>query len=458
MPSQDSNLDALKSEGDINLSAERVRWAEKNIDAETRGWLDEDAKYFLHQSLSTPCLDVLKSCRGATITSLQGRAMLDFHGNNVHQVGFSNPRVTRAIIAQMEELSFCTRRYTNIPAVKLAKKLAQLAPGDLNKILFAPGGTSAIGMAIKLARIATGRHKMISMWDSFHGASLDAISVGGERVFRNGVGPLLPGCEHVPPPDHRHCPWDCHGVCTLKCADYIEYVLEKEGDVACVIAETVRSTPFVPPLDYWRKVRAACDKHGALLILDEIPTCLGRTGRMFACEHYEVVPDMLVIGKGLGGGIFPLAALIAREHLELAGRTALGHYTHEKNPVACAAGLAAIEEIEETGLLAHVRELSAYTMEKLKSMAATHPLIGDVRGLGMMIGVELMQDGKRAAAEAEQVMYEALTRGLNFKVTMGNILTLTPALTISREEMDRALAILGECLHSVASRSPQEPS
>src|SRR5882672_6033615 len=155
MPPHESNLDALKSEGDINLSTRRAVWANANIDAETRCWLEEDAKYFLHQSLSTPCLNVLKSCEGASITDLQGREMLDFHGNNVHQVGFSNPRVTRAIISQMEELSFCTRRYTNIPAIKLAKKLAQIAPGDLNKILFAPGGTAAIGMAIKLARIAT---------------------------------------------------------------------------------------------------------------------------------------------------------------------------------------------------------------------------------------------------------------------------------------------------------------
>jgi 4-aminobutyrate aminotransferase len=196
-------------------------------------------------------------------------------------------------------------------------------------------------MAIKLARAATGRFKTISMWDSFHGASLDAVSVGGEAIFRNGIGPLLPGCEHVPPPDHRHCPFKCDTACNLSCAEYIEYILEKEGDIAAVIAETIRSTPFIPPKEYWKTVRAACDKHGALLILDEIPHCLGRTGRMFTCEHYDIVPDMLVIGKGLGGGIFPLAALLTKDSLnEVMREKALGHYTHEKNPVACAAGLA----------------------------------------------------------------------------------------------------------------------
>src|SRR5579872_407481 len=318
-------LDHLKSEGDINLSSHRQAWARENIGVETRRLLEEDANYFLHQSLSTPCLNALKSAQGAWIEDVEGRRYLDFHGNNVHQVGFGHPRVIAAIKQQLDELSFCPRRYTCEPAVRLAAKLTELTPGDLDRVLFAPGGTSAIGMALKLARVATGRFKFVSMWDSFHGASLDAISVGGEAVFRQGIGPLLPGCEHVPPPDNRHCPFKCGAACNLACADYVEYVLEKESDVAAVIAETMRCTPFVPPPDYWKRVRAACDKHGALLILDEIPIGLGRTGRFFACEHYDVVPDMLVLGKGLGGGIFPLAALVARESLNVAGDKALGH-------------------------------------------------------------------------------------------------------------------------------------
>src|SRR5712692_1812812 len=232
MEPSDDALAGLKSEGDLNVSPHRAAWATENIDAETRHWLDEDARYFLHQALSTPCLDVLAKCDGIYIEDLQGNRYMDFHGNNVHQVGFGNRRVIKAIQEQMKTLSFCTRRYTNVPAVKLAKKLAELAPGDLKKVLFAPGGTSAIGMALKLARVATGRFKTISMWESFHGASLDAISVGGEAIFRAGIGPLLPGCEHVPPPDNRHCPFKCGAACNLSCADYIEYILEKEGAVS----------------------------------------------------------------------------------------------------------------------------------------------------------------------------------------------------------------------------------
>lgn len=439
-----NNLDALRSEGDLNLSSRRAAWQAAHLDEATRQVLAEDTRYFLHQSLSTPCLNVLRGCGGSYIEDLQGRRYLDFHGNSVHQVGFSHPRVLEAIRAQLETLSFCTRRYTNEPAVALAGKLVSLAPGDLNRVLFAPGGAEAISMAIRLARAATGRYKTISMWDSFHGATLDAISLGGEAIFRKDAGPLLPGTEHVPPPDPTGCPFRCGKVCSMQCADYVAYVLEKEGDVAAVIAETVRSAPFFPPAAYWKKIRAACDRHGALLILDEIPTCLGRTGTMFACEQYEVVPDMLVIGKGLGGGVFPLAALLAREGLNVMAERALGHFTHEKNPVACAAALAAIRVIEEEGLLAHARRMGAHALARLQAMQTRHRFIGDVRGRGLMLGVELIDPatGARASALAEAVMYACLGRGLSFKLTMGNILALTPPLTISTAEMDAALEML----------------
>ncbi|NQT01898.1 MAG: aspartate aminotransferase family protein [Planctomycetes bacterium] len=446
------NLDNLLSEGDLNISPRRKAWAKKHIDAETQRWLDLDAQYFLHQSLSTPCLNVLSHCEGINLQDLQGRNFMDFHGNNVHQVGFANHRVIEAVKNQMDKLAFCTRRYTNIPAIKLAEKLAQLAPGKLNKVLFAPAGTAAIGMALKLARMATGKFKTISMWDSFHGASLDAISISGEAIFRKDAGPLLPGTEHVPPPDCYRCLWGCAENCTLKCADYVEYVLSKEGDVAAVIAETVRSTSVVPPIGYWKKIRAACDKYGALLILDEIPHCLGRTGKMFTCQHFDVVPDMLVIGKGLGGGIFPLAALIAREDLDIMPDRALGHYTHEKNPVACAAAIVTIECIEEDNLLANAKKMGIYAMNRMHKMMQQHKIIGAVRGLGLMMGMELVKDRKTkkpATEEAEQVMYSALSKGLNFKVTMGSILTLTPPLTITAQQMDKALNILDECLEEV---------
>ena len=451
---KDFDLDRLRSEGELNISPRRQAWRQEQLDEDTKYWLEEDAKYFLHQSLSTPCLDVLARCKGAWLEDLQGKRFLDFHGNSVHQVGFGHPHVIQAIREQMETLPFCTRRYSNIPAIKLARKLTQLAPGSLDKVLFAPGGTGAVGIALKLARMATGRFKTLSMWDSFHGGSLDTISVGGEAIFRQDIGPLLPGTEHVPPPDAQHCPWDCRGTCSLKCAEYVDYVLEKEGDIGAVIAETVRSTPFIPPRDYWKIIREACDRHGALLILDEIPHCLGRTGKMFTCEHYDIVPDMLVIGKGLGGGIFPLAALVAREDLDVAPDRALGHYTHEKNPVACAAALATIEVIEKEHLLENARDLGDYALGRMQAMKQKHAVVGDIRGLGLLMGMELVKDGKsgeRAMDLAEEVMYRALAKGLSFKLSMGNILTLTPPLTLTTDEMGQAVDILDTCLTEVES-------
>jgi len=453
MEPEKNELEGLQSEGDLNISPKRKDWIKKNINSQTQEWLELDAECFLHQSLSTPCLNVLSHCEDVWLEDIQGNRYMDFHGNNVHQVGFANRRVIEAIKEQMEQLSFCTRRYTNIPAIKLAQKLGQLAGGNLSKVLFAPAGTAAIGMALKLARMATGRFKTVSMWDSFHGASLDAISVGGEAIFRKDAGPLLPGAEHVPPPDCYRCLWGCEqDNCTLKCADYIEYVLGKEGDVAAVIAETARSSSVILPAGFWKKVRAACDKHGALLILDEIPHCLGRTGRMFTCQHFDVVPDILVIGKGLGGGIFPLAALIAREDLDISPDRALGHYTHEKNPVASAAALATIECLEDDNLLANAEDMGAHALNRMHEMMQRHKIVGAVRGLGLLMGIELVKDRQTkepAVDEAEKVMYGALAKGLNFKVTMGNIITLTPPLTITKEEIDRAMDILDGCLEDV---------
>ena len=305
--------------------------------------------------------------------------------------------------------------------------------------------------------MATGRHKTISMWDSFHGATLDTISIGGEAIFRQDVGPLLPGTEHVPPADEYRCVFGCsdRGGCDLTCANYVEYILEKEGDIAAVISEPIRSTPYIPKPAYWQKIRQACDRHGALLIFDEIPHCLGRTGKMFTFENFGVIPDMVVIGKGLGGGIFPLAAIIAHEELDVAAGRALGHFTHEKSPVGCAAALATIEYIEHHKLVEHARDLGTYSLDRLHEMKGRHPLIGDVRGLGLFLGIELVKNRdtrERASDEAEAVMYAALSRGLSFKTTMGNILTLTPALTITKDEMDSALDIIEACITEVEKK------
>lgn len=448
----ESDAHSSRVEGDVNFSPHRDAWHDQHLNGETRRLLAEDAGCFLHQALSTPCLNAVRGAQGVWLEDVEGRRYIDFHGNNVHQVGFGHPRVIAAIKQQLDQLPFSPRRYTNEPAVRLAEKLVKIAPADLSRVLFAPGGASANSIAIKLARAATKRFKMISLWDSFHGATLDTISIGGERTFREHAGPLLPGCEHVPPPDPSHCPFRCGTTCSLACADYVEYVLEHEGDVAAVVAETVRNVPIIPPPDYWKRIRAACDKHGALLILDEIPIGLGRTGQFFAFQNFGIIPDIVVLGKGLGGGVFPLAGIIAREHLNVAAEHSLGHFTHEKNPVACAAGLATLEVMEEQNLVARAAAIGAKTLADLRSRLAAHPLVREVRGLGLLLGVEVSGPNGSALDVAERVMYAALRRGLNFKVSKGTVLTFAPPLNTSEEELDLAWNMLKGALDEVQAQ------
>ncbi|MGL5734260.1 MAG: (R)-1-hydroxy-2-aminoethylphosphonate ammonia-lyase [Beijerinckiaceae bacterium] len=443
------------SESDTNLTGRRAQWQARTLDARTRELLAEDAQYFLKQSVSTPCLNTIVKAEGIWIADGQGRRYMDFHGNNVHHIGYGHPRLKRAIAEEMDRLPFAPRRYANATAVALARKLADIAPGRLSKMLFTTGGSDAVEVAVKIARTATGRHKTLSFWDAFHGAGFGASALSGESLFRSGrAAPLMAGDQHVAPFACYRCAYghdvDAQGQpfldrCKLACANMVDYVLSRETDVACVVAEPARAVPYIPPPGFWQAVRAACDRHGALLIFDEIPTGLGKTGKMFACEHDGVEPDILVMGKALGGGILPIAAVITRPDLDVGGDYAFGHYTHEKNPVTARAALTTIEIIEDERLVENAARVGALALERLTAMQRKLPAIGDVRGRGLLIGIDLVTDrDSRAPANdlAEAVLYRALDAGLSFKTTMGNVLTLTPPLTTTADEMMRALDIL----------------
>src|SRR5829696_1872502 len=440
------------SESDTNLSPERRDWAARNLDVPARALLAEDECYFLRQSVSTPCLNAIVKAEGVFIEDTAGRRMMDFHGNNVHHIGYGHPRLKRAIAEQMDALPFTPRRYTSEPAVALAKKLAAIAPGDLSKVLFTTGGSDAVEVAIKLARAATGRYKTLSFWDAFHGAGFGAAAVGGEALFRSGpVGPLMPGAEHVAPFSSYRCPYGTSSAeeSSAACARMIDYVLGREGDVAALIAEPIRAVPYIPAPGFWREIRKICDRHGTLLVFDEIPTGLGKTGKMFACEHDGAVPDILVLGKALGGGILPIAAVIAKPELDVAGAWAFGHYTHEKNPVTARAALTTIQIIEDEGLVENAARVGARAIERLQEMSRRLPAIGDVRGRGLMLGIELVKDRSTKEPDdglAQEVLYRALDRGLSFKTTMGNVLTLTPPLVVTEAEMMEALDIIARAI------------
>jgi len=448
-----------QSEGDVNLSSNRARWAEDALGEVSLGLLARDEAVFVRQTLSTPCLSAVVKAEGSWLEDADGRRYLDFLGNSVHHIGHAHPRVLAAVQAQMETLCFAPRRFTCEPAVKLAETLCTMVPGGPWKVLFAPGGSEAVEIALKIARLATGRFKTLSFWDSFHGAGFGAASVGGEALFRSGgIGPLLPGTEHVPPFSCFRCPYGFESAggapelerCKMACAGMVGYALKSESDVAAVVAEPIRAVPYLPPPGFWPEVRRACDESGTLLIFDEIPTGLGKTGRFCAHEHVGVSPDILVLGKALGGGMLPLAAVLARSDLDVMADKAIGHYTHEKNPVLAAAALATLEVIVEEGLVSRAAELGDYLLAELRAMAAHLSVIGDVRGAGLLVGVELLTaKGGPAIDEADCVLYAALRRGLSFKTTMGSVLTLSPPLTVSRAELDLSISILGDCLAEV---------
>lgn len=431
---------ARVEEGDSNRSEARQQFRASHHSPQTRAILDRDEAVFVHQSLSTPCMNVLSGCDGPYLIDAEGRRILDLHGNGVHVLGFAHPQVVAAVTRQLNTLPFSTRRYTNDPAIRLAETLAGQLPGGSRdwRILLAPAGSLAIGTAMKAARLTTGRYKAIGMWGSFHGSSLDTISIGGERMFRDRMGPLLPGTLHVHP-------W-VPGRSVDDALGEIERLFRVEGDVGALLAEPVRwSTITVPPREYWQGVRRICDQHNAMLIFDEIGTCMGRSGDWFAFERFGVVPDAVVLGKALGAGVIPLAAVAIRAELvtpELTGDIALGHYTHEKNPLASAAALAAIGVINDQRLLSRAKEFGELSLANLRERLGTLPGVVAVRGLGMMFAVELADE-----SHAERTMYRCLSGGLSFKVSSGRVLTLVAPINLPEKDMEFAI----ETLHGAIS-------
>ncbi|ENO1847533.1 TPA: aspartate aminotransferase family protein [Vibrio vulnificus] len=443
----------FRSEGDVNTTPARQAWNASMDDERTQALLKRDSEVFLHQAMSTPCLDTLEAAEGIYIQDATGKKYMDFHGNNVHQLGYGHPHVIKRVQEQIAKLPFSPRRFTNETAIECAEKLTQICGGELNRVLFAPGGTSAVGMALKLARHITGNYKVVSLWDSFHGASLDAISVGGEACFRQGMGPLMAGVERIPPAVSYRGAFPVADGSDVHYADYLEYVIEKEGGVGAFIAEAVRNTDVqVPSKAYWKRIREICDKHNVMLIIDDIPNGMGRSGEWFTYQAYDIEPDMLCIGKGLGGGLVPIAAMVTKDKYNTADQISMGHYTHEKSPIGCAAALATMEAIEQDGLLDKAKADSQFMREKLLEMKAKYPVIGDVRGIGMLWGIELVTDHEskaRAYDEAEAVLYQCLNNGVSFKVSQGNVIQLSPPLIITHEQLTEALAIFEEAIAKV---------
>lgn len=425
----------------------------ENNDA-TQALLDRDANVFFHQTLSTPVFNTITRAEGAYIYDGSGKKYLDLHGNGVHTVGYQNPRVIQAIQQQIaENLTFAPRRFTNEPAVELAEKLVGIAPEGLTRVLFCPGGSEAIEMAVMLAKLYTGKWKTLSYYGTFHGAGFQAVSLGADAHFREGIGPVIPGAIHLELPDYYRNPWGWTNQQQID-DEYLRQLrtqIEFNPDIAALISEPIFYNSTVPTRYYWEQVQALCKAHNILLIFDEIYTAFGRTGKMFASEHF-VTPDIVVVGKGFGGGVVPYAGIIGREGLNVLEHKSIGHYTHEKNPLCAAVARAVIEEVEQKELVAHAHDLGEYFKAGLLELQAEFPIIGNVSGLGLNLAVDLVKDHQtktRAIEEANQLMGFCMERGISFKLIQGNILNLKPALVVTKGEVDWVLEVLRDGLTSL---------
>jgi len=402
---------------------------------------------------------VIETASGAVITDVNGREYLDcFAGISVVNAGHCNPQVIAAAKAQMDKLIHGSSYLYHVqPVADLAEKIAHIAPRGLTKTFFGNGGAEAIEGALKLARLYTGKHEFVALQTSFHGRSFGALSVTGNMGRKKRGGPYGTGVAFAPAPYVYRSQWpNDPEECGRQCARAIEDIIRfaTSGDVAAFIAEPILGEGgiIVPPLNYFKEVKKVLDQHGILFIADEVQSGFARTGKMFAIEHYGVTPDILVTAKGIADG-FPLSAFTTRPEIAAAYKPGDHLSTFGGNPVCCAAALANIAFMESEQLAARATETGEYAMAKLRDLQRQYPLIGEVRGLGLMIGVELVKDEKLtpAALEAEAIRDSLLRQGVLVGVggAYGNVVRFQPPLVITRMQIDQAIAAFGKALAEV---------
>jgi len=448
----------LNREGDINTSSQRQLWI-NGLDDGSRAVLKEDEAVFIKQSLSTPGMDVIIDAEGCYLHSRSGKKYLDFHGNSVHQIGYKNPYVMEAVKKQLDNLPFIPRRFTAEIAVEAATRLIDKTLSKDYRVLFTPSGSAAVGLALKIARKVTGRHKVISMWESFHGAGLEAISAGGEYTFSKDMGPMMPGhIKAIPFNAYRNLIHSASKEDVARfCLDYIEYIIHNEGDIGAILLEPIRATDVhVPPPSYFQRLKRICAANGILLIFDEIPTALGRSGAFYAHQLFGIEPDILVLGKGLGGGVIPQAAVLARSPLDCAHDISLGHYTHEKPAAGGAAICATLSYLEELKLLHQCKKLSAYASKRSAQLFKQYECLGDIRIAGLLICFEFVKNRKTKEKDellAERLLYTCLKNGLSFKLSAGNCVLWHPPLIVTSEQLAFAFSVFEKAIQECAGQS-----
>jgi 4-aminobutyrate aminotransferase len=403
---------------------------------------------------------VVERAQGMVVEDVDGNLFLDFMaGIAVASTGHSHPRVVRAIEEQARKfLHICGSDYYYEPMADLAEKLSRLTPGaGAKKVFFTNSGTETVEAAIKLARYHTKRQHIIAFHGAFHGRTLGALSLTASRAsHRAHFGPLIPGVHHIPYGFCHRCPYHLtYGTCGIECLGVLEKIVFRHDvrpeEVAAVFVEPIQGEGgyVVPPPEYLPMLQELCRKYGILLVMDEIQSGFGRTGKMFASEHWGIEPDILCAAKGIASGM-PLGAMIARAEISTWTKSTHGS-TFGGNPVACAAALATIALLEE-GLVKNAADVGKYLKDKLAGLRNRHAAIGDVRGLGLMIGVDFERADDSHAPDGkfrDQVMQRCFEKGLLLLSCGESTLRFCPPLIVTKEEVDTAVAIFDAALAEI---------
>ncbi|MEW5978395.1 MAG: acetyl ornithine aminotransferase family protein [Acidobacteriota bacterium] len=417
---------------------------------------------FVSPSYSRPYPLVADFGSGLVVTDVDGNRFLDFAaGIAVCSTGHCHPRIVRVIQEQAARLIHLSGTDFYYPQLStLAEKLAEISPGDgPKKVYFGNSGTEAVEAALKLARYATGRTRFIAFHNCFHGRTYGSLSLTASKaVQRKGFGPFLEGVFHAPYPYCFRCPNnETPGQCSRTCLSYLRDVVLKTlvspEEVAAIVFEPIQGEGgyVVPPQEFFAELKSIAREYGILLIADEVQTGMGRTGKMFASNHFGLEPDILVLAKGIASGM-PLGATIASSKL-MSWPPGSHASTFGGNPLSCVAALETIKMLEES-LVQNAAEIGQYILSELKTLASRHDVIGDIRGLGLMIGIELVKDRKtREAAPKlkERTILRCFEKGLLVLGCGESAVRLMPPLTVSRPQADLALRVLDEVLTEVSA-------